>query len=81
MYTALNLRFRENRKKKINKMLLLIIIKKKCQNLAALRRSLSFFETDDLIRFFWRWAIGVGQQICRCFTGVFDPFFVLTFSV
>ena len=28
MYTALNLRFRENRKKKINKILLLLIIKK-----------------------------------------------------
>ena len=40
IYTALNLRFTENRKKKINKILLLIIIKKNCQNLAALRRSL-----------------------------------------
>ena len=49
IYTALNLRFIENRKKKINKILLLIIIKKNCQNLAALRRSLSFFEADDLI--------------------------------
>ena len=56
MFTALNLRFRENRKKK-NKILLLlllvllliIIIKKNCRNLAALRRSLSFFEADDLI--------------------------------
>ena len=39
IYTALNLRFTENRKK-INKILLIIIIKKNCQNLAALRRSL-----------------------------------------
>ena len=50
MYTALNLRFRENRKKKINKiLLLLLLIIKNCRNLGALRRSLSFFETDDLI--------------------------------
>ena len=57
MYTTLNLRFRENRKKKINKLLLIIIIIiiKNCRNLAALRRSLSFFEADDLI------LIGVGD--------------------
>ena len=40
IYTALNLRFTENRKKKINKIPLLLIIKRNCQNLAALRRSL-----------------------------------------
>ena len=49
MYTALNLRFRENRKKKNKILLLLLIIKKNCRNLAALKRSLSFFEADDLI--------------------------------
>ena len=77
MYTALNLLFRENRKKKINKMLLPIIIKKKCQNLAALRRSLSFFETDDLILIGGE-RLGLGNKFVEALP---VSFFVLTFSV
>ena len=90
MFTALNLRFRENRKKK-NKILLLlllllllvllliIIIKKNCRNLAALRRSLSFFEADDLI-LIGGGRLGLGNKFVEALP-VTLIFFVLMFLV
>ena len=87
MFTALNLRFRENRKKK-NKilllllllvLLLLIIIKKNCRNLAALRRSLSFFEADDLI-LIGGGRLGLGNKFVEALP-VTLIFFVLMFLV
>ena len=91
MFTALNLRFRENRKKK-NKilllllllllllvLLLLIIIKKNCRNLAALRRSLSFFEADDLI-LIGGGRLGLGNKFDEALP-VTLIFFVLMFLV